>query len=113
MYLLQYNPQNWLEMLCIVLLNATISNDAKALFMLESKDGIPNESKYSTTLPGITMSEMKWDPPWFDELRLIIKQFPAFSMSLSSFTLVRKMSQGKTPMKSIGFVVILYINFSI
>ena len=47
--------------------------------MLESNEGIPKESKYSTTFPGVTNKQTKCDPLWFDELKFIIKQLLSFS----------------------------------
>ena len=51
-YATQYNPQNWLDRSCMDLLNLVTLSFAtwKALFMLESNDGKPKESKYSALL---------------------------------------------------------------
>ena len=111
--LLQYSPQNWLDISCIVFVNASTLNDVNALMMLESNGGVPKESKYSATFPGMINKQTKCDPLWFDELKFIIKQLFSFSKSFFFFTLFKKMSQGNTPLKSFGFVEILYINFSI
>ena len=77
--LLQYKPQNLLEISCIVFVDTSTLNEVNALLMLESNEGIPKESKYSTTFPGVTNKQTKCDPLWFDELKFIIKQLLCFS----------------------------------
>ena len=100
--LLQYKPQNWLEISCIVFVNISTLNDDNALLMLESNKGSPKESKYSITFPGITNRQTKCDPPWFDELRFIMKQLFSFSKSFFLFTLTRKMSHACTQRGVVG-----------
>ena len=70
------------------------------------------ESKYSITFPGIMDTETKWDPLWLDELKFMMKLFPALSKFLSAFTFFKNKSHGNTPIKSFGLVVILYIRVS-
>ena len=88
--LLQYKPQNWLEISCIVFVNISTLNDVNALLMLESNKGSPKESKYSITFPGITNRQTKCDPPWFDELKFIMKQLFSFSKSFFFIHFIEK-----------------------
>ena len=60
---MQYKPQNWLELSCIVFVDTSTLNDVKASLMLESNKGSPKESKYSITFSGITSRQTKCDPP--------------------------------------------------